>query len=135
MASSYKLEIMTPERLFFDGEVESLHLEGSKGQMSVWKGHTPMLLTMSVGELLIHLPDGQEKLAVHSDGFVEVRPDRVLVFAQSCEWPEEIDAARAQAAYDKAHEKLRQQQSIVEHKGTEIALARAMTRLRLKKGR
>ena len=130
----YKLEIMTPERLFFDGEVESLRINGSDGELSIWKGHTPMLATMPVGELRIRTAEGEEKDAFHSEGFVEVRPDRVLVFVQSCEWPDEIDAARAQAALDRANAKLLQRQSVMEHKHTEISLARAMARLRVKQG-
>ncbi len=132
--NSYLLEIMTPERLFFDGQVESLQINGSDGELSIWKGHATMLATMPVGGLTIHTAEGEVKDAFHSEGFVEVRPDRVLVFVQSCEWPEEINAARAREAMDRANEKLRQKQSILEHRHTEISLARAMARLRIKRG-
>ncbi len=132
--STFTLEIMTPERYFFQGEAESLRVDCTDGQLAVLKGHCPMLAALPVGELSIRLPDETEpKSAVHAEGFVEVRPDRVLVFVQSCEWPDEIDIKRAQEAADKANEKLRQQQSLNEHRHTQISLARAMARLRVTK--
>jgi len=129
--SAYLLEVMTPERLFFRGEVVSLRINGTDGELAVLKGHTSMLAGIDVGDLYLRLPNDEQKMAVHAKGFLEVRPDRVLVFVQSCEWPEEIDVRRAERAKERAMEKLRQKQSLYEHRHTEISLARAMTRLRI----
>ena len=60
---------------------------------------------------------------------MEVRPDEVIVFTQACEWPEEVDEARALRAKERALEKLRQKQSIYESKHAKVSLARAMARL------
>ena len=62
---------------------------------------------------------------------MEVRENSVLVFAQACEWPQEIDARRAQAAERRSAERLRQKRSMSEYKQSKIALARAMARLRV----
>lgn len=129
----YRLEILTPERLFFEGQVTSLQITAKDGELSVWRGHAPMLATIPIGELTITELGKEPRKAVHSRGFLEVRPDEALLFVTACEWPEEVDAARAQAALDRAQEKLRQKQSIVEHRQTEIAITRAMARLRVKR--
>lgn len=129
--TAYFAEIMTPERLFFRGDVESLRINSVDGEIGVLKGHAPMVACIDVGELYLRLPDGTEKFASHSAGFMEVRPDRVLLFVQACEWPEEIDIRRAERARERSLERLRQKQSMYEHKQTQISLARAMTRLRI----
>lgn len=131
MAALFLLEVMTPERLFFKGEVEYVIAKGIDGYFTIMKGHTPMVAALQIGEMTIKV-EGQERLAVNTEGYMEVRPDRVLVFAQSCEWPEEIDENRAKRAIKKAEEALRQKESIYENKSTKIALTRAMVRLSAK---
>ena len=129
---TFRLEVLTPERQFFDGEVEQVIVEACDGRLSVLAGHAPMVAPLADGTLVLR-QSGQERRAFHSMGILEVRPDRVLVFAQACEWPEEIDENRARAAYEKATEELRQRQSILEHRHSQLSLSRAMARLRLKR--
>ena len=62
---------------------------------------------------------------------MEVRPDETIIFSQAMEWPDEIDISRAQAARERAEERLRQQRSYQEYQQSKIALARAMVRLRV----
>jgi F-type H+-transporting ATPase subunit epsilon len=69
--------------------------------------------------------------AFNSEGFLEVSKLGVVLFAQACEWPEDIDIKRAEESKRRSEERLRQQQSINEYKGSKIALARAMARLRV----
>ncbi len=130
--NTFRLEILTPERKFLDADVELLGVEATDGRLTVLSGHTPMVIPISAGTLNLRL-DGADKEAFHSEGFVEVRPDKVLMFTQACEWPEEIDEYRARVAYEKASEELRQKQSILEHRHSELSMSRAMARLRLKK--
>jgi F-type H+-transporting ATPase subunit epsilon len=128
--STYKLDILTPERKFFSGEVEALIYHIADGEICILKGHMPAVTGLDIGDILIK-QDGKWKVAVASEGFVEVRPDQVLVFAQAVEWPEEIDVNRAKAARERAEERMRQKQSMVQYRLSKISLARAMARLRV----
>lgn len=126
--NKFLLEIMTPERLFLREEVEYVTMLGLDGFFTICAGHMPMVSALQIGEMTIGY--GKEtRTAINAEGYLEVRPDRVLVFLQTCEWPEEIDENRALRAKRKAEETLRQKQSIYENKSTKIALTRAMVRL------
>lgn len=130
MPSKYTLEIITPERIFFHGEVESVIIPTPDGFMSIQKMHEPMVAAITVGTLKMQL-NGKWKECTTSDGFVEVRPDETIIFSQAVEWPDEIDIRRAQEAKERAEEGLRQKKSHQEYMQNQIALARAMVRLRV----
>jgi ATP synthase, F1 epsilon subunit (delta in mitochondria) len=125
------LEIMTPERLFLRENVRYVTVLGLDGYFTVMKGHMPMVAALQIGEMTIGF-ENAVKTAVNAEGYMEIRPDRVLIFTQTCEWPEEIDENRALHAKRKAEEAMRQKQSILENKSTKIALTRAMVRLSAK---
>lgn len=130
MPANYMLEIITPEREFFHGEVESVIIPTPDGQMSIQRMHEPMVAALSVGEMKLCI-GGEWAVCTTSEGFVEVRPDETIIFSQAVEWPEEIDMMRAQEAKERAEERLRQQQSRQEYMRSQISLARAMVRLRV----
>ncbi len=130
MPAKYTLEIITPERTVFSGEVESVILPTPDGFLSIQKMHEPMVCALSIGVMRINM-DGDWKECTTSEGFVEVRPDETIIFSQAVEWPEEIDMMRAQEARERAEERLRQRQSHQEYMQNQIALARAMVRLRV----
>jgi len=123
------LEIITPERVFFRGDAESVIFPTADGYMSIQKMHEPMVALVTVGDMRICV-DGVWKQCTTSEGFVEVRPDETIIFSQAVEWPDEIDVRRAQEAKERAEERLRQTQSYQEYMQNQIALARAMVRLR-----
>lgn len=127
----FKLEIITPERLFFSGNVEYITVEAQTGRMSVLKGHAPMVAAVKTGQIVIK-ERGKVKSAFSTAGFMEVRPDETLIFLQKCEWPEEIDENRAKADEEEAKRNLQHKQSMLEYKESKIMLARALTRLRVK---
>ncbi len=129
---TFKLEIITPTREFLETEAVALTFNSTDGEVTVLEGHIPMVAALGIGELKIRDESGV-KVAFHSEGFVEVRPDEVLVFSQACEWPDEIDISRAESARERALERLRQKQSILENRQTAISLTRAMVRLKLSK--
>jgi F-type H+-transporting ATPase subunit epsilon len=129
MPAKYMLEIITPERIFFRGEVESVIIPTPDGLMSIQRMHEPMVAAINVGLMRINI-DGEWRECTTSSGFVEVRPDETIIFSQSVEWPEEIDMKRAQEAKERAEERLRQKKSHQEYMQNQIALARAMVRLR-----
>lgn len=125
----FHLEIVTPDRQFYIGEADSLVLPAIDGQLGVEVGHEPIVTALVPGELRYRV-DGAWTRAVISQGLAEVMPDRVMVLSSSAERPEEIDRKRAEAARERAEERLRQKLSMQEYYNSQAALARAMARLR-----
>jgi F-type H+-transporting ATPase subunit epsilon len=123
------LQIVTPDRLVVQARVDEVQVPGSEGYFGVLPGHTPMLASLAVGELWYR--QGQEKtyLAVAS-GFAEVLPDRVTILAKLAEKADEIDAERAEAARQRAEERLANK-SDVDFERARASLAKALTRLQV----
>ena len=132
MPKLFNLKILTPEREFFDGDVEAVTANAPDGKVTVLADHAPFIMPVSVGRISIKR-DGEWADSVNSEGFMEVHHGGVLVFVQACEHPDEIDTRRAEEARRRAEENLRQKQSMNEYKQSKIALARAMARLRITK--
>ncbi len=132
MSKLFKLSILTPERQFYDGEVEVLTVTTVDGQMTFLADHVPVVMPLNVGTLVYKTAD-ETKEIFNSEGFLEVRHDGVLVYVQACENPEEIDLRRAEEARMRAEERLRQNQSMKEYRHSKLALARSMARLRITK--
>lgn len=123
------LEIYTPNRTFFSGMVESLILPILDGSYGVEAGHEPVTTTIEPGELRYKI-DGTWNAAAVTRGFAEIKPDRAILLVSAAERPEEIDRIRAEAARERAQERLRQKASIQEYSSAQAALSRAMARLK-----
>jgi len=119
---------MTPEREFFNGDVEAVTADAPDGNVMILADHVPFVMPVSVGNINIKI-NGNWEGSVNTEGFMEVRHEGVIMFVQACEHPDEIDANRAEEAKKRAEEHLRQKQSMNEYNQSKIALARAMTRL------
>ena len=132
--SEFILEMFTPEKQFFLGKAESFVCTLADGELCVLAGHQPMLAALSPGEVRLRV-DGEVKTAYVADGFMEVRPDHVMVFSHICEWPEDIDEARTRREIEKDREQLRNAESLSEHRKTEIELQRMMAMLKVKSKR
>ena len=130
MAKLFNLKILTPERAFFDGDVEAVTANAPDGSVMVLADHAPFIMPVSIGNIGIKQNDKWD-MSVNSDGFMEVHRDGVLIFVQTCEHPDEIDARRAEEAKKRAEEHLRQKQSMSEFRQSKIELARAMARLQV----
>ena len=128
MSKLFNLKILTPEREFFDGDVEGVSADGPDGNVMFLADHVPFIMPVNIGNIGIK-QDGKWEYSVNSEGFMEVRRDGVMIFVQACEHPFEIDARRAEEAKKRAEEHLRQKQSMSEYKQSKVALARAMVRL------
>lgn len=131
MAETFLLEILTPDRIFFSGEAESLVIPAPDGEYGVLAGHEPVVTALMAGELRYRV-DGEWRVAAIGQGFAEVMPAYVVLLAASAERPEEIDRNRAEAAKHRAEERLRQKRSAEEYVRSQAALARAMARLKIK---
>ena len=91
------LEIVTPERLAYSDEVDAVVLPGSEGELGVLPHHAPLLTTLGIGELR-YRKGGQEESFAIVGGFLQVRPDRVVVMAETADMASEIDLEKAQEA-------------------------------------
>mgnify|MGYP002667977677 FL=1 len=102
------------------------------GQKEILAHHEDMVIAVDEGEMRFQ-PEGSDnwEYAVVGMGFVEIVNNRVTLLVETAEHPEEIDIARAREAKERAEEQLRQKQSIQEYHMNQMALARAMTRLKV----
>jgi F-type H+-transporting ATPase subunit epsilon len=123
-----RLEIVTAEGVVFSDDVDLVVAPGIEGQLGILPHHTPLMTMLQPGELRVR-KDGEEFYLVISGGFLEVRPDRVIVLADACERAEEIDVARAEEAKSRAEERLKEHASDLDVARAEAALRRAVTRL------
>jgi F-type H+-transporting ATPase subunit epsilon len=129
LPTSIELQIVTPERLLLKEQVDEVEIPGSEGYFGVLPGHTPLLASLTVGELWYR--KGQEKTyLLIAFGFAEVLPDRVTILARLAERADEIDVDRAEAARKRAEERLTQQ-SAVDYERARFALMKSMTRLQV----
>lgn len=125
---SFTLRVIAPDRVFYEGEVEMVELNTSEGEMGVLAGHIPMTVIVKPGLLNIYEAEGHKTAALHA-GFVEVLPNRMTILAEIIEWPDEIDAERAQAALERARARIAESTSATDMKRAETALLRAIARI------
>ena len=105
MAEMMRLQIVTPDEAFFDGEVSMVELNTADGEAGIYPKHIPMVVAVAPGVLKIHGADGVKKAALLS-GFLQILPEKVTILAESCEWPENIDGKRANEARIRAERRL-----------------------------
>ncbi len=115
-----QLEIVTPERLAYSDTVDSVQLPGSEGELGILPHHAPLVSTLGVGELRIR-KDGVEESFAIVGGFVQVRPDKVVVMAETADMASEIDLEKAQEARREAERALETGYS----EGADLSAARA----------
>jgi F-type H+-transporting ATPase subunit epsilon len=114
------LEIVTPERLAYSGEVDSVQVPGSEGEMGILPHHAPLVSMLGIGELVIRAGGGEDLFAI-AGGFVQVRPDKVVVMAENADMASEIDLERAQEARREAERAI----ETGYHEPADLAIARA----------
>lgn len=131
MPNEFYLEIITPEKSFYRGDVESVQIPSIGGACTIMAGHQPMVFAMEAGSVVI-TEGGKKREAFIAPGFVEVRPDATVAFSQAVEWPEDINERRAEEAKERAEEALRRTMSDTEYKLNRAALQRAFARLQVK---
>ena len=126
----FRLQVISPDRIFYDGDVDMVELTTSEGEMGVLKGHIPLTAILVPGILRIK-KDGQERKAALHDGFVEIFQDHMTILAESCEWPEEIDVNRAKEAKIRAERRLSSGEDNVNMARAEMALRKSLVRIEL----
>ena len=131
MADMFKLKIVTPERIFYEGEATMVELSTTEGDIGVYANHIPMTAIVAPGVLKIHEGSDVRKAALHS-GFIEVLPQEITIMAEVVEWPDEIDVKRAEEARIRAERRLKDNQAEIDVLRAKLALKRAMARLSAK---
>lgn len=125
----FQVEIITPDRIFYNGEATMIEFNTAAGELGVYKKHIPLTTVLAPGIVTIH-KDGEEDVvaAIHS-GFAEILPDKVTLLAEIAEWPDEIDKNRAEAAKARAEERLANKTEATDIKRAEFALRKALVRI------
>lgn len=126
-----KLRIVTPTGELYNDNANMVIMRGSNGDIGVLKGHQPLTTTLDYGLLKIKTSE-KELVSTVFGGFVDVQPDCVTILTDSAEWVEDIDVKRAEAAKERAEERLRTKNNI-DVMRAELALKRAMLRINAKR--
>ena len=132
--SGLYLEIVTPSKSVFKGEINSITVPGTKGSFQVLKNHAPIVSSLEVGHIKINLTDNTILNYATGGGTIEVNKNNIILLADSIEMVADIDVERARQAKDRAEERMsrRNIDKNIDVKRAELALARAVNRLKLK---
>lgn len=128
---TFKLEILTPQKNVFSGEVESFTAPGESGSFQVLRNHAPLLSSIVVGEVRLVDQSGNEFVYSTSGGFVEVNHNKASFLADTLEKKEEINVERARQAKERAEERMRKNEPGTDIVRARAALVRAVNRLKV----
>lgn len=127
----FKVEIITPDRVFYVGEASMIEFTTADGEIGVYKDHIPLTTVLAPGIVTITNGDEVKEAAVHA-GFAEILGDKVTLLAEIAEWPDEIDEKRAEAAKTRAEERIAAKTSDIDVARAEYALRKALVRIEIK---
>lgn len=130
MAKKFKTEIVTPEKVVFSEEIESLVIPAERGYLGVLAGHAPLLTTLQPGEIRMKGDRGELHYST-SGGFMEVTRGKAVLLTESAEETSTIDVKRAEEAKKRAQDRLAAPAKDVDLERAKAALERAQNRLRL----
>jgi F-type H+-transporting ATPase subunit epsilon len=125
-----QLHIVSADRMLVNETVDEVEIPGADGYFGVLPGHTPLLALLQVGQLWYR--QGQEiHYLAAAYGFAEVQPDRVTILAQVAERADDIDLARAEAAKQRAEQRLATAQVEIDVERARISLMKSLIRLQV----
>ncbi len=130
MSKKLHLEVVTPEDKFFEGDVDMVILRTTDGDTGVLYNYEPTVAPLSIGALKIK--NGEDyRVAACAGGFVNIEPDSVTVVTDCAEWADEIDRERAEAAKERADQRIESEDKAINMKRAHISLLRAINRIRI----
>jgi F-type H+-transporting ATPase subunit epsilon len=129
--ASIRCDVVSVERIVFSDDVDMVIAPGIEGQLGILPHHAPLMTFLAVGELIIRKAGQEDVHMVIGGGFMEVRPDRVTILADKAERAEEIDLDRAEAARQRAQQRLQEKPQGVDIVRAENALRRSQVRLKV----
>ena len=124
------VEILTPNKKVYSEEASSVRLPGSEGYFGILPGHTPLLATLTIGEIKVE-NDGKTDYFTASGGVVEVLPGSISILVETSELAADIYKKRAAAAKERAEKRVKEGRKQWDVKRAEVALARAINRMRI----
>jgi len=124
-----RLEIVTPEKKVFSGDVRFVVVPGELGQLGFLANHAPLMSGLKIGLVKVEQEGKTFKIAV-SGGFVEVAKNKITILADTAEREDQIDRDRAEQAKERAEKRLLEKQADLDIKRAELALQRALNRLK-----
>ena len=130
--ATLRLEIVTPETKAYSEDVEMVTLTGSEGELGIYPKHVPLLTTLVPGELRSR-KDGRDTYLAVGEGFVEVTNDSVSVLTDMALASEQIDAAAAQAAVERAKAAIGADHSAENIAGLQASLQKAFAQVHVKR--
>ncbi|MDO5037311.1 MAG: ATP synthase F1 subunit epsilon [Tissierellia bacterium] len=129
---AFQVDILSADQVFYRGPALHLSLPTSQGLYGILARHVNMVLPLVPGLLTYRTPDGKNHQAAISQGVAKLEGGQVLVLVDTCESPENIDAARAKRAQEEAQRALRDKASRRQHQLAEAKLSRALNRLQVR---
>jgi len=132
MASTLKLEIVTPEALTYSEDVEMVTLPAVEGEMGVYPQHVPLLTQIVPGEITVR-KEGRDYFLAVGEGFVEITGERVAIMTDMAIRSENIDEARAEEARQRAEARLAVRLDDEEAAVVSAALANSLAQLKVKR--
>jgi F-type H+-transporting ATPase subunit epsilon len=129
MPGKFSLSVLTPEKELFQGDAAEIVFSTTLGRVGVMAGHSPIFAEVAEGIMEILVGD-EWKVAAVGQGFGEIAYTKAEFFVDTAEWADEIDAARAKEALDRASNRIRGEISRVEYLRTQAAMSRALARLK-----
>ena len=127
MAERFKLTIVTPDREFYSDDADMVEFNTTEGEIGIYQGHAPLTVIVKPGILTITQGETVKNAALHA-GFVQILPEEVTILAEIIEWPSEIDTQRAEAARERAENRLKDK-SHIDVARAEAALMRSIARI------
>ena len=129
----YKLSIVTPEKIFYEGNVGSLIIPGSEGYLGVLTDHAPLITATVPGKVMCRDSEGQELTMAVSFGFFEVSANHATLLVDAVEFASEIDVERAQRAMERARRRMADEAGKIDLIRARRALDRAFNRIKVAK--
>ena len=129
----FHLEILSPERTFYNGDCVSLVVPITNGMFGIQAHHEPVTAAIADGEVRFTLPDGSRRVCAVSGGMVDVSDNDARILCESALAPEEIDEAAARRELEEARLALSERMAYKDYMLTQLAFAQAFNKLRVKK--
>lgn len=125
----FRLKIVAPDKIFFDGETEQIIVRTTEGDVGILANHTKYVANLPVGYLKIKQEDGSFKIAAISSGVISVGDNIVTILVTTIEWADEIDIERAKRAEEVAREIIKNKEISKEIDRANLKLKRALNRI------
>lgn len=129
--STFLVEIVTPERKVYEETANMVSVKGIEGELGILPNHIPLVTPLRIAPVTIKRGNVVDVVAVNG-GFIEVRKDKVVILAESAELAKDIDVERAEAAKQRAEQRLAAKRDEYDFRRAELSMQRAMNRLNVK---